>query len=72
MLSDTKVQHSLYRWNFAMMYSNIYLMEREGVERKGTGNYTKKMILVDVSSLATGAANMINMEMGLGLGIPLK
>jgi len=72
MLSGTKVQHRLYHWNFAMMSSNIYSVEREDMLRKGTCNYTKKTILVDVSFLPTEAVYSINMEMELGLRFQLK
>jgi len=55
-----------------MMSSNIYLVEREDMLRKGTGNYTKKTILIDVSFLPTEAVYSINMEMELGLRFQLK
>ena len=40
-------------------------MGKEKFQRKETGCYMKKMVVLDVSFQTAGVAYMINMEMGL-------
>jgi len=49
-----------------MMYSNIYFMGREKLQRKETGSYMSKMISFGASFPTTGVACLIYMVMGLG------